>query len=160
MNGFKHPDLGLTAIMTEEDREAMFAFVREYIADLDPYGAVETQLARTLAMDNWRLNRIKAFEENLFAWGHEVQPGMKCHSDIVQVENALTHATSYIEYADRINKHLLYESRLNRIIVRNTELLNKRQADRRNRANQPETAPATEPLTQTAAATAQQTKPL
>ena len=42
--------------MVNEDREAQTAFVREYIADLDPRGAVEIQLARTLAMDNWRLN--------------------------------------------------------------------------------------------------------
>ncbi len=43
--------------MVDEDREAQREFVREYIADLNPLGAVEVQLARTLAMDNWRLNR-------------------------------------------------------------------------------------------------------
>jgi hypothetical protein len=58
LNGFKHPDFGLTAIMTTEDMEGQREFVLAYIADLDPQGAVELQFARTLAMDNWRLNRI------------------------------------------------------------------------------------------------------
>jgi hypothetical protein len=155
MNGFKHEWLGLSTIMTEEDSEAMFEFVRAYIMDLDPRGAVEIQLSRTLAMDNWRLNRIKAVEENIFAWGYEVDPGMKCHAKVVQVENAFTHVTSYLAHADKINKISLYESRLNRIIARNTELLNKRQADRRSRLAQPDPAPeAAEPLTQTATAAA------
>jgi hypothetical protein len=32
-------------------------------------------MARTLAIDNWRLNRIKAVEENIFAWGCEATTG-------------------------------------------------------------------------------------
>jgi hypothetical protein len=154
MNGFKHPWLGVSTIMTEEDKLAMKEFVSAYIEDLAPVGAAEIQLAHTLAMDNWRLNRIKGVEENIFAWGYEMDPGMKCHAEVVQVENCLTHVTSYIKYADHINKISLYESRLNRIIVRNTELLNKRQADRPNRIKQPESAPIAEPIARTAAATA------
>ena len=79
---------------------------------------------------------------------------MKCHAEVVEVENCLTHVTSYIKYADYINKISLYESRLNRIIVRNTELLNKRQADRPNRVKQPEAVPVAEPLARTASAAA------
>jgi hypothetical protein len=152
MNGFKHPWLGVSTIMTEEDKLAMKEFVGAYIEDLAPLGAAEIQLAHTLAMDNWRLNRIKGVEENIFAWGYEMDPGMKCHAEVEQVENCLTHVTSYIKYADHINKISLYESRLNRIIVRNTELLNKRQADRPNRIKQPEAAPIAEPVAQTASA--------
>ena len=147
LNGFKHPELGLTALMVDEDREAQTAFVREYIADLDPRGAVEIQLARTLAMDNWRLNRIKAVEENIFAWGHAVDHANVCSSEIPEVENAMIHAVSYMQYADRINKISLYESRLSRVIARNTELLEKRQAARRK--SQPETTPQTQAATAT-----------
>ena len=86
------------------------SFTRDYIADLNPQGAVELQLARTLAMDNWRLNRIKAVEENIFAWGHAVEHADVCTSEIPQVENAMIHAVSYLQYADRIDKISLYES--------------------------------------------------
>jgi hypothetical protein len=89
-----------------------------------------------------------------------MDPGMKCHAEVVQVENCLTHVTSYIKYADHINKISLYESRLNRIIVRNTELLNKRQADRPNRVKQPEAIPIAEPIARTASAAAKQSKTL
>ncbi len=142
LNGFKHPELGLTALMVNEDREAQTAFIREYIADLDPRGAVELQLSRTLAMDNWRLNRIKAVEENIFAWGFAVEHKDCCSSETPQVENAMIHAVSYMQYADRINKISLYESRLSRVIARNTELLEKRQAERRKSAPQSQTATA------------------
>jgi hypothetical protein len=45
--------------------------------------------------------RIKAVEENIFDWCHEVGNSDCCHSDIPQIENALTHAVSYMQYADR-----------------------------------------------------------
>jgi hypothetical protein len=154
LNGFKHPHLGLTALMVDEDRESQTEFIRDFIADSDPRGAVELQMARTLAIDNWRMNRIKAVEENIFAWGFAVDHADACNSEIPQVENAMIHAVSYMQYADRINKISLYESRLSRIIARNTELLRKRQAERRK--NQPETAPQT----QAATATTQPNQPL
>jgi len=48
MNGFKHPWLGVSTIMTEEDKLAMKEFVSAYIEDLAPLGAAEIQLAHTL----------------------------------------------------------------------------------------------------------------
>jgi hypothetical protein len=155
LNGFKHPELGLTALMVDEDREAQFEFVGEYLADLAPQGFHELQLARTIAMDSWHLNRIKAVEENIFAWGFAVEHSDCCSSEIPQVENAMIHAVSYMQYADRIDKISLYESRLSRTIARNIELLRKHQAERRNQTTQPEAAPAAEPRTQTAAVTSQ-----
>jgi hypothetical protein len=101
-----------TGPRTDAGKQAQNEFLREYIADWNPLGAIDLQLARTLAMDNWRLNRIRAVEENIF-------------------ENALTHAVSYMQYADRINKISLYESRLSRIIAGNMDILSKRQADRK-----------------------------
>ncbi len=143
LNGFKHPELGLTALMVDEDREAHFEFVGEYLADLAPQGFHELQLARTIAMDSWRLNRIKAVEENIFAWGFAVEHKDCCSSEIPQVENAMIHAVSYMHYADRIDKLSLYESRLSRTIARNIELLRKSQAQRRNQVTHSEAAPAT-----------------
>ncbi len=55
--------------MTNEDREAMNAFVEPYVQRLNPIGEIELQLAQTIAQDNFRLNRLKAVEENMFAYG-------------------------------------------------------------------------------------------
>ena len=82
MNGFTSPLTGLTTVMTDEDRLAQLDFTEEYIADLAPHGAVERQMARTLAIDNWRLNRIKAVEENIFAWGYEAKTGPRVTCEI------------------------------------------------------------------------------
>jgi hypothetical protein len=160
LNGFKHPELGLTALMVDEDREAQFEFVREYLADLAPQGFHELQLARTIAMDSWRLNRIKAVEENIFAWGFAVEHKDCCSSEIPQVENAMIHAVSYMHYADRIDKLSLYESRLSRTIARNIELLRKSQAQHRNQVTHSEAAPAAEMQTQTAGAASQTNRTL
>jgi hypothetical protein len=144
MNGFTSILTGLTAVMTDEDRIAQRKFVDAFIADCDPLGAVELQYARTLAHDNWRLNRIKSVEENIFAVGYEIHPGETFSSPIPQVETAFAHALSYITHADSLNKLSLYESRLSRNIARNTKLLAERQAQRPQRRAQPQT---NEPLT-------------
>jgi hypothetical protein len=137
MNGFRSPITGLTAVMTNEDRIAQNEFVNAYIADLDPLGAVEIQYARTLALDNWRLNRIKSVEENIFAVGYEINPGETFSSPIPQIEAAFAHALTYMSHAQILDKLSLYEARLSRNIARTTKLLAERQAQRPQRRTQP-----------------------
>jgi hypothetical protein len=147
MNGFFNKSLaGLTAIMTDQDRRNQNAFVSDYVADLDPRGPVELQLARTLGLDSWRLNRIKSVEENIFAWGSLVKPGIKVESENPEIAAALAHANSYLTHSGTINEISLYESRLNRDIARNMDLLMRRQATRaqRTQQTQPAAAAATE----------------
>src|ERR1035438_10564773 len=67
--GFRHPYTGLTHVMTDEDRDHQLEFVREFVRDLNPRGYAEINFARHVALDSWRLNRIKAVEENIFAYG-------------------------------------------------------------------------------------------
>jgi hypothetical protein len=138
MNGFKSPITGLTAVMTNEDRIAQNEFVNAYIADCAPLGAVEIQYARTLALDNWRLNRIKSVEENIFAVGYEINPGETFSSPIPQIEAAFAHALTYMSHAQILDKLSLYEARLSRNIARTTKLLAERQAQRPQRRTQPQ----------------------
>jgi hypothetical protein len=144
MNGFKSTVTGLTNVMTDEDRIAQREFVDAFVADCDAIGTVELRYARTLALDNWRLNRIKAVEENIFAVGYEIDPGETFSSPIPQVEAAFAHALSFITHADTLNKLSLIEARLSRNIARTAKLLAERQAQRPQRRAQPQT---NEPLT-------------
>ena len=64
LNGFKSRITGFTTVMTDEDRIHQDDFVREYVQDLDPIGVVELRLARNIALDNWRVLRLKTVEEN------------------------------------------------------------------------------------------------
>jgi hypothetical protein len=148
MNGFQSPFTALTEIMTDDERIAKNEFIAAYIKDLDPLGPVEYQLAYTLALDNWRLNRIKAAEENIFAWGYAAEPGLDAGTGIPKVEAAFAHALSYMTHAERIDKISLYESRLSRVIARTTKLLNERQAQRPQRRAQPASPEANQQLNQ------------
>ena len=78
LNGFQHGLTGLAVVMTDEDRQAQNAFVRPFVqrftgplycGGLDPIGEIELQLAQNIALDNFRLNRLKAIEENMLAYG-------------------------------------------------------------------------------------------
>ena len=139
LKGFKSRITGLTTIMTDEDRINQDTFVREYVAELDPWGKVELQLARTIALDNWRLNRIKTAEENIFAYGL-VLPGRIFTNDKLEVEHAIGHAYTFLQHNKAINNISLYESMLSRVIATNLNLLTKRQTERKQ--SQPRTATA------------------
>ena len=69
MNALRHGLTGQVTTMTDEDRAAHDQFSKALIKDLAPEGAMETQLAQRIATDSWRLNRISAIEDNLFALG-------------------------------------------------------------------------------------------
>jgi len=151
LKGFKSRITGMTTIMTDEDRIHQDTFVREYVAELDPWGKVELQLSRTIALDNWRLNRVKTAEENIFAYGL-VLPGRIFTNEILEIEHAIGHAYTFLQHNKAINNISLYESRLNRCIKNNLDLLMKRQAERKQSAPRAQAAPLHEIHSQTATA--------
>src|ERR1700733_3788228 len=75
MNAHRHGITGQVTTMTEEDRAAHDTFSKALMKDLAPEGAMETQLAQRVATDSWRLNRISAVEDNLFALGVDYRGG-------------------------------------------------------------------------------------
>jgi len=149
--GFKDPVTGLTHVMTNEDRIARLDFIREFVHDLDPWGRAEIHFARTVALDSWRLNRLKAVEENAFAYG-QVLPDKHFDHDIIEVEHAIGHAHTFMIHAKAMNLLSLCESRLNRSIKINLYNLIKLQATRSQRKTNAKTTPAVEIRTQTATA--------
>jgi hypothetical protein len=155
LNGFKSRITGLTTVMTDEDRIHQDDFVREYVQDLDPLGVVELRLARNIALDNWRLLRIKTVEENLFAYGL-AQPTKAFTNDRLEVENAIGHAWTFLNHHKAINSLSLYESRLNRTVEKNLNLFMKCQTKRQQRQPQAQPAQVHEIHLQTAGATAQE----
>jgi hypothetical protein len=108
LNGLRHGLTGQTAFLPEEDREAYDRHHAAFLAELAPEGPTETQLARSIADDYWRLNRIKAIEDNIFALGIEALAE--------QLDPALAQARTFLDQAREINLLSLYESRLNRAV--------------------------------------------
>ena len=117
--------------MTDEDREAQNAFIVPYVKRLNPIGEIELQLARTIALDNFRLNRLKAFEENMLAYGELGPLGDKIHAEHARVHHALVQSQAFVVNQQSFNNLTLYEQRITRNIHRNLKLLREEQALRK-----------------------------
>ncbi len=90
---------------------------------------METQLAQRIATDSWRLNRISAIEDNLFALGlHEHGGNLSDHE---QIDAALTSARVFTLESKQLQLLTLYEQRLNRAVQKNLALLQSLQAARK-----------------------------
>src|SRR5580700_6492553 len=94
MNALRHGITGQVTTMTDEDRAAHDKLSSALMKDLAPEGAMEIQLAQRIATDSWRLNRISAVEDNLFALGlHE--HGGQLNLEHEQIDAALTTASLF-----------------------------------------------------------------
>src|ERR1700727_2015981 len=126
----RRPNLtGQVTAMTDADRIMHDAFSASIVESRAPQGAMETQLAQRIATDSWRLNRISAVEDNLFALGHSAK------SDDVETEDpeihaALTAAKVFKEESKHLQLLTLYEQRINRNIQKNLATLQALQAAR------------------------------
>jgi hypothetical protein len=130
MNALRHGLTGQVTAMTEEDRTAHDKFSKALIQDLDPRGAMEIQLALRIATDSWRLNRISAIEDNLFANGL-YEHGGQANLDNTQIDAALTTARVFTMESKQLQLLTLYEQRLNRAVQKNLALLQSIQAARK-----------------------------
>jgi hypothetical protein len=116
--------------MTDEDRAAHDQFAKALIESLAPDGAMEIQLAQRVATDSWRLNRISAIEDNLFALGQLQNGGQAC-PDVPQLDAALVSARVFTLESKQLQLLTLYEQRLNRAVQKNFALLQSLQSARK-----------------------------
>ena len=122
LQGRRNPATGHSVLMTEEDGKAYRQFIADYVAALKPDGLIELQLAQRLAQDTWRINRIHAIEENLFALGHS-EPFANIESAHPEIHAAMVQALTF-RNDPRMFAHLaLYEQRITRIFHANFKLL-------------------------------------
>src|ERR1700685_2322155 len=130
MNAFRHGLTGQVTTMTDEDRAAHDQFSAALIKDLAPDGAMETQLAQRVATDSWRLNRISAIEDNLFALGQLQNSGQAC-PDVPEIDAALISARVFTLESKQLQLLTLYEQRISRNLHKNLAILQSLQATRK-----------------------------
>jgi len=130
LNALRHGLTGQVTTMTDEDRAAHDQFSEALIKDLAPDGAMETQLAQRIATDSWRLNRISAIEDNLFALGQLQNGGQAC-PDVPQIDAAFTMAHVFTQESKQLQLLTLYEQRINRSLQKNLAMLQSLQATRK-----------------------------
>src|SRR5580698_998851 len=131
MNGFVHGLTGLATVMTDEDRVAQIEFLKPLIEDLSPIGPMETQLARSVGLDQFRLNKIKTIEDNMLAWTELGPLDGKVDTEHARVHHALTQARAFFDNDRGFNNLSLYEQRITRNMHKNLKLLRELQAQRK-----------------------------
>jgi hypothetical protein len=129
-NAMRHGLTSQVACMTWEDREAFNNFCTALVADHHAEGPSETQLAQSIAEDQWRLNRARAIEHNIFALGFAAST-QAVDSDNPQIDAALAQAQTFRDEAKTFGLITLYEQRIHRNLHRNLDRLRQMQTERR-----------------------------
>jgi hypothetical protein len=129
LNARRHNLTGQVTAMTDADRIMHDAFSASIVENLAPEGAMEIQLAQRIATDSWRLNRISAIEDNLFALGHSAHSN-DIETDHPEIHAALTAAKVVTEESTQLQLLTLYEQRINRNLQKNLATLQALQSAR------------------------------
>jgi hypothetical protein len=99
---------------------------------------IEIQLAQRLARDTWRINRIQAVEENIFALGHS-GPYANIKSAHPEIHAAMVQALTFRNDPKLLTYIAPYEQKLTRNFQINFNMLLKLQSLRSARAGQEKT---------------------
>ncbi|HKD07532.1 MAG TPA: hypothetical protein VKB79_16640 [Bryobacteraceae bacterium] len=110
------------AVMSEHDRAVYFDFINAIVDDLNPRNFLERQIARRVAQDNWRLNRLHAIEENVFTYGHS-GPYKSIEAEHPQIHHAMVQALTFIHDPRLFALIALYEARITRNMHANLKTL-------------------------------------
>jgi len=130
LNSRRHGLTGQFYALTPEDQAAFDRHCDSLLADLKPETWREKQLAISIAEDQWRLNRARALENNMFALGHGTQPGnLDCLNE--EVHACLAQARTWMAESNNIQLLSLYETRIRRNIEKNEKRLEALQSARK-----------------------------
>jgi len=127
LNALRHGLSGQTVLMPWEDREAYQTHCASFLKTLAPVGDIETQASQGIADDQWRLNRARAVDTNMFALGHFDYPAETGHP---QIDAALITARVFRDNSKVFVNLSLYEQRINRSLEKNFDRLQTLQATR------------------------------
>ena len=133
LNAYQHGLTGHLDVMTADQKQARDAFIAEIVDDLKPLGAFERQLAHSIAGTHWRINRVAAIENNIFASDFnnpEAGPAEEADPEPTAVDHALASARTFAANPERFHLLALYETRLHRKAQADLKQLRQLQAAR------------------------------
>jgi hypothetical protein len=130
LNAYRHGLTGQICIFTTEEQQAFDRHCTGIREALDPVGALELDIAQSIAEDRWRLKRARALESGIFALGQSA-PTDGAEIGQVQIDEALSQARTWLEEGKNLQLLTLYEQRIHRAVEKNTAELNALQTSRR-----------------------------
>jgi hypothetical protein len=128
ISAFRHESNGQFYAMSHEDRIAYTSHCEGILADLQPVNHRERWLANSIAEDQWRLNRARALESNIFAIG---MSRTDINIDSAEGHAAICQAKTWLADGRQLQQLALYESRIRRSIEKNEKQLKELQAERK-----------------------------
>jgi hypothetical protein len=121
LNAYRHGLTGQVCIFTPEEQEAFDLHCTGIRQALDPVGALESDIAQSIAEDRWRLQRARALESGIFALG---QPQTSAADQgQTQINEALAQARTWLGDGKKLQLLTLYEQRIHRAVEKNTAQL-------------------------------------
>jgi hypothetical protein len=130
LNAVRHGLTGLTVVLPSDDLSAYRESCRQFHSALKPSGLLETKAVQIIADTHWRLERIRAMENNLFSLGFQEQSSNILADDPV-IHCALAQAKAVQAHSDVLVRLSLYEQRLNRTLKEARADLKQLQQERR-----------------------------
>ena len=124
LNAYRHGLTGQIQLLTADEHEAFEKHCTGIRESLDPVGALEIELAQSIAEDHWRLKRARAIETGIFALGHEGALGSLFTNDRddpaqLPIDEALSRARTWLAKSENFQLLALYEQRIHRAIAKN-----------------------------------------
>src|SRR5271156_5732604 len=101
LNAYRHGLTGQIQLLTADEHEAFEKHCAGIRESLEPVGALEIELAQSIAEDHWRLKRARALETGIFALGHEGALGALATRDRddpaqLPIDEALSRARTWL----------------------------------------------------------------
>ncbi len=130
LNAYRHGLTGQIHILTGPDFEAYKKHCNGIHESLAPQGALESDLAQSIAEDRWRLQRAAGLESSIFALGLSTPGDVQVNGSNPEIDVAFAQARTWLSEGKNLQLLSLYESRINRHVEKNMEQLRRLQAER------------------------------
>jgi len=132
-DAYRHGITGQIRILTPDEQQAYDKHVKIILEAMAPATDFERLLAQSISDDLWRLNRARAIESSMFAYG--MQSGAD-DTGSPQVDDAFAQAHTWAQEARNLQLLTIYEQRIQRSVDKNTAQLKAIQAERKEQANE------------------------
>jgi hypothetical protein len=129
LNALRRGLTGQTVVLPEDDLAAYQKHCADFHGELKPQGLLETKAVQIIADTYWRLDRIRAMENNLFSLGFQEEAGTLGSEDPA-IHCALAQAKALDARGDLLARLSLYEQRLNRALEKTKAELKQLQKER------------------------------
>ncbi len=133
LNALRHGFTGQVVVLPTEDRRVYFQHTNAFHNEYHPQGPTETHHVQTLADAAWRLNRLRALEDNLLTIGllHQEESKTNPRTDHPEASTALATADGTKDHLRQIAILSVHEARLTRQFTKTLTLIRELQAERK-----------------------------